>query len=174
MPSKEFTPTQMKQRTARFKDLDFGEVACLDTLFPEHAREIAHIIGSGACEDEAQRPAIPAAEDFHVVIIRATRGKGASLHSHPTEEMFMPLSGEWTIYWGGEGEHKTVLGLHDTISVPAGVMRGFICKSEGEHLLLAINGRKPGPIEWPEKALQDARRKGYTLNTEGFVTPLEE
>lgn len=125
MSSVEFTEAQMRKRTARFKDLAFGEVACLDTLFPEHARKIAHVIGSAACEDPALNPSIPEAEDFHVVIIRAEKGKGASLHSHPTVEVFIPLSGEWTIYWGDEGEHKIRIGLHDTISVPAGVMRCF-------------------------------------------------
>ena len=174
MPSDEITDPRMKQRVARFNELNFGEVACLDTLFSDHARQIAHVIGSGACEDEALRPSIPAAEDFHMVIIRAAEGKGASLHSHPTEEVFMPLSGEWSIYWGDDGEHKTRLGLHDVASVPAGVMRGFICESEGEHLLLAINGRNPGPIEWPEKTMEEARRQGYTLNEEGFVTPVVE
>jgi quercetin dioxygenase-like cupin family protein len=162
----------MERRTARFSDLKFGDVACLDTLFPAHARKIAHVIGPGACEDPALNPAIPEAEDFHVVMIRAEQGKGASLHSHPTVEMFMPLSGEWTIYWGDEGEHRTRLGVHDVVSVPAGVMRGFISESEGEHLLLAINGEQSGPIAWPEKTVEDARRKGYTLNAEGFVVPV--
>ena len=50
------------------------------------------------CEDLALRPAIPEAEDFHIVMIRAEQGKGASLHSHPCVEVFVPLSGEWTIY----------------------------------------------------------------------------
>ena len=172
MPPDEITDPRLKQRVARFKDLAFGEVAGLDTLFPEHARKIAHVIGSAACEDPALRPSIPEAEDFHVVIIRAEQGKGASLHSHPTVEVFMPLSGEWTIYWGDEGEHEIRLGLHDTISVPAGVMRGFTCLSDGEHLLLAINGENSGPIEWPAKTLEDAKRQGYTLDAEGFVTPL--
>ena len=174
MPSNEFTQAQMRGRTARFKDLKFGEVACLDTLFPEHARKISHAIGPAACEDPALRPAIPEAENFHIVMIRAEQGKGASLHSHPCVEVFMPLSGEWTIYWGNEGEHTSRLGLHDTISVPAGIMRGFTSDTEGEHLLLAINGENSGPIEWPAKTLEDAKRQGYKLNAEGFVTPISD
>ena len=145
MPPDEITDPRLKQRIARFKDLAFGEVACLDTLFPEHARKIAHVIGPAACEDPALRPAILEAENFHVAMIRADKGKGASLHSHPTVKVFMPFSGKWTIYWGDDGEHKTRLGLHDTISVPAGIMRGFTCESEGEHLLLAINANTPAP-----------------------------
>lgn len=174
MSSVEFTEAQMRKRTARFEDLVFGEVACLDTLFPEHARKIAHVIGGAACEDPALNPAIPEAEDFHLIMIRAEQGKGASLHSHPSVEMFMPLSGEWTVTWGDEGEHETVLGVHDVISVPAGVMRGFTCISEGEHLLLAINGENSGPIKWPAKTLENAKREGHTLNAEGFVTPISE
>ena len=53
-------------------------------------------------------------------------------------------------------------------------MRGFTCESEGEHLLLAINGENPSPIEWPAETLEDAKRQGYTLNAEGFVAPLSE
>lgn len=81
----------------------------------------------------------------------------------------MPLSGDWTVYWGDEGEHETRLGLHDVISVPAGVMRGFRCESDGEHLLLAINGEQSGPLEWPDETLKRAREAGYTLDEEGFV-----
>ena len=46
--------------------------------------------------------------------------------------------------------------------------------AEGEHLLLAINGENSGPIEWPAKTLESAKREGYTLNAEGFVTPVSE
>ena len=171
MPSVDLTEAQMRSRAARFKDLAFGEVACLDTLFPEHARKIAHVIGEAAYEDPALRPAIPEAEDFHVVMIRAEKDKGASLHSHPCVEVFMPLSGEWMMNWGDGGEHEIRLGVHDVISVPAGVMRGFTCVSEGEHLLLAINGENSGPIEWPAQTLEDAKRQGYTLDENGYVTP---
>ena len=34
------------------------------------------------------------------------RAKGAALHSHSTVEVFIPLSGTWSIYWGDEGEQE--------------------------------------------------------------------
>lgn len=174
MSSNETTDPRMKQRIARFKDLTFGEVACLDTLFPQHARKIAHVIGAAACEDPALSPAIPEAEDFHVILIRAEKGKGASLHSHPTVEVFMPLTGDWKVYWGDNGEFETKLGQFDTISVPSGVMRGFTSESEGEHLLLAINGEKSGPLAWPAETLARARERGYALDDEGLLVQIED
>ena len=53
-------------------------------------------------------------------------------------------------------------------------MRGFTSDTEGEHLLLAINGDNSSPIEWPAKTLEDAKRQGHKLNAEGFVTPISD
>ena len=94
MPPDEITDPPLKQRVGRFKGLACGAVAGLDTLFPEPARKIAHVIGPAACADPALSPAIPEAEDFHAIMIRAEAGNGASLHSHPTVEVFMPLNAE--------------------------------------------------------------------------------
>ena len=33
-----------------------------------------------------------AAEEFHLAMVRAEPGRGAALHSHLTQEVFMPLS----------------------------------------------------------------------------------
>lgn len=48
-----------------------------------------------------------------------------STHSHPYNEIFIPLEGRFRFYWGENLEDSAELGPFDTISVPAGVFRTF-------------------------------------------------
>ena len=83
---------------------------------------------------------IRAVEGSHMAIIRAEPGKGTGLHNHKTVEVFMPLTGKWSVIWGDEGESELQIGQYDTISIPPGVLRGFRNDSDHEALLLALVG----------------------------------
>ena len=91
----DFTVTEMEAQVARFKHQKSSDKAFIDTRIPGHEREIFSIIGNGVQEDASMRPQIPA-QDFHLAMIRAEPGKGAALHSHLTQEVFMPLTGRWS------------------------------------------------------------------------------
>src|ERR1700730_19160873 len=115
---------EMMKHVARFKEQTSTARSFIDTRIPGHEREIFSIIGQSTMEDPDLRPTIPA-QDFHLSIIKADPGKGAALHSHLTQEVFMPLIGRWAIYWGPKGAKEVILEQHDVISVPTHVMRGF-------------------------------------------------
>ena len=122
------TPEFMEsERVARFKDLKSSAHAFVDALIPGYERDIYNIIGRGVVEDKELKPPITDNRDFNVGLIKAEPGKGASLHIHETNEVFIPLTGKWGIYWqNSDGQrHEVVLEPYDTVSVPIGASRGF-------------------------------------------------
>ena len=90
-------------------------------------------------------------------LIKAEPGKGASLHIHETNEVFIPLTGKWGIYWqNSDGQrHEVVLEPYDTVSVPIGASRGFRNAGDGTALMLAVvGGTDPGKVHWPEETIE--------------------
>ena len=136
-------------RVARFAGMKPNKVAFLDTVLPEHRRDLFNMIGVGVNEDPDTKPAIDDARGFTLAHNGCERGKGSALHTHPTIEVFIPLTGTWSIYWGDEGEHEVILEQGDVISVPTGVMRGF--KNVGDEyavLMAIIEGSTPPGVAW--------------------------
>ncbi len=163
----DFSLAEMERHVARFVKLKSTSRAFIDTFIPGHERDIYQIIGTGPLEDPDAKAPIPP-QDFHVAIIKADPGKGAALHSHLTQEVFMPLTGRWSIYWGPRGDKEVILDPYDTISVPVHVMRGFRNAGTESALLLAVvGGHDPGRVGWPDQMKDQARGIGYELTTDG-------
>jgi mannose-6-phosphate isomerase-like protein (cupin superfamily) len=159
---------EMMRRVARFKDLKPSRKAFVDSMIPGHEREIFNVIGRGVTEDTTLSPAITDARDFNLTLVRAEPGKGAALHAHPTVEVFMALSGRWSVYWGDGGEQEIVLEQWDTISVPPGVMRGFRnAGAEPGYLMAVLGGTEAGHVSWSPDVLEKAKETGLALDAEG-------
>ena len=67
---------------------------------------------------------------FNLAYVRSKPGARGALHSHPTVEVFIPMSGRWAVIWGtgadfGHTSNEIELGPGDVVSVPPGVMRCF-------------------------------------------------
>ena len=160
-------------RVARFDQLEFSESAFIDSLLPEFKRKIINVIGPGVTEDPTLEPAITAVEGFNVTMVKAEKGKGASLHGHTTAEVFVALSGRWAIFWGDQGENEIVLEPFDIISVPVGVDRGFRNVSEGEQVLMAVvGGDDAGKVSWPERLVERVAALGHKRNAAGNIVPV--
>ncbi len=163
----DFSVAEMERNVARFRDQRSSAKAFIDTRIPGHEREIFSIIGNGVQEDADMRPPIPP-QEFHLAMIRAEPGKGAALHAHLTQEVFMPLSGRWAIFWGPNGDKELVLEPYDVISVPVHVMRGFRNVGDDTAMMLAVvGGRDPGRVGWPESMKEAARAAGLVLDDAG-------
>ena len=163
----DFSVEQMLQHVARFKEQKSTAKSFIDTRIPGHERDIFSIIGAGVLEDPDLHPPIPA-QDFHLSIVKCEPGKGAAMHSHLTQEVFMPLSGRWSIHWGPKGAKEVILEPYDVVSVPTHVMRGFRNVGDRTALLLAIvGGNDPGKVGWPEEMKAMARATGFELTEEG-------
>ena len=168
MASVQISKEEMLKRVALFKELQPSRQAFVDSLIPEHERAIFNVIGRGVTEDASLRPAITDARDFNLTLVQAESGKGAALHSHTTVEVFIPLSGEWSIYWGDNGEDEVILGPWDTVSVPPGIMRGFRnVGSEGGYLMAILGGTDAGRVGWAPQVLERAKEPGLQLDEQG-------
>ncbi len=150
------TVAEMEARVARFAALrPTGDY--VDSAIPGCERTTYRVLGSG--------PDAPlAAEHFHLNLVRCAPGKAAPLHNHLTQEVFIPLSGTWEVFWGPRGERRLTLGPWDTISIPPGVSRGFRNIGAADAYLIGIaGGRDPGRINWPEEVRAAARAAGVEL-----------
>ena len=166
---------QMQERAARFKDLRASKQAFVDTRIPEHVRDIYNVIGKGVTEDPELKPAITAVEGFNITYVGAESGKGAALHSHSTVEVFIPLSGQWSVFWGDEGENEVILDTFDCVSVPVGILRGFRNVGEGHAYLMAIlGGTDAGKVGWAKSVLERAHETGLSLDDAGNVVELAD
>jgi mannose-6-phosphate isomerase-like protein (cupin superfamily) len=168
----DYTVAEMEQHVARFSRQKSSAKAFIDTRIPGHEREIFSIIGSGVQEDPDLNPPIPA-QDFHLAMIRAEPGKGAALHAHLTQEVFMPLTGRWSIFWGPNGDKEVILEPYDVISVPIHVMRGFRNAGDETAMMLAVvGGHDPGRVGWPDSMKEMARAAGLVLDGDGNLREL--
>ncbi|NQV54507.1 MAG: cupin domain-containing protein [Rhodospirillales bacterium] len=164
------TDSALDGRVARFKDLSKSPKAFVDTILPEHARDIYNVIGFGVTEDAALQPAIADAQDFNLTYVGADPGKGAALHDHPTVEVFVAMTGRWAIIWGEDGENETEIDPFDAVSVPPGIMRGFRNIS-GEHsfLMAILGGSESGKVNWATSVLTRAKEAGLELGADGNI-----
>jgi mannose-6-phosphate isomerase-like protein (cupin superfamily) len=167
------TPAYMeKERVARYGNLRSSAKAFIDTRLPNGERDILNVIGRGVVEDAALLPPIKDNKDFNVAFIRAKHGCGATLHIHETNEVFIPLKGDWGIFWQNKDgtKHEVVLHPYDTVSVPIGLSRGFRYAGKGEGLMLAVvGGTDPGRVHWPKETVEEAKKYGFVLRNGDLV-----
>lgn len=167
---------QMEEtRTARFKNLDPLDTAFVDSMLPGGRKQNLKVIGRGVVEKTDFK--VPIAEDhgFTVSWIRIPPGGGAHLHSHETPEVFIPFDGPIKVFWGENGEMNTTLEPKDCISVPVGVMRGFINETDRTIVMLAMVGGESGggSVTWHKQVLKDAAEKtGVGFDEKGKLTHL--
>ena len=117
------------------------------------------------------RPHVKAgAEGFSITYVRAPKGKGAALHRHATEEVFLPIHGRWQVFWlEGEEERTIDLGEGDMCNVPIGIFRGFRNVSDDpDALLIAIvGGPEAGKVDWHPSVVTEARKTGLSVDDDG-------
>jgi uncharacterized RmlC-like cupin family protein len=172
MANLQISVDEMKRRVALFRDLKPSSRPLVDAVLPQYHRDIYQVIGGGVIEDPAMKAPIPA-DGFHLSIVKCGPGKGTGLHNHKTVEVFMPLTGKWSVIWGDEGESELQIGQYDTISIPPGVLRGFRNDSDHEALLLAlVGGQDPGKVAWIPTVLEAVKEKGFGLDEKGQIVEL--
>ena len=82
-------------------------------------------------------------------MVECGNGRGAPLHDHPCEELFIALEGRWVVYWADERGNigQAVLEPWDACWVPTGVQRGFrnADRTEGRIHIIQGQGATPAP-----------------------------
>jgi mannose-6-phosphate isomerase-like protein (cupin superfamily) len=169
------TSTEIRSRLARYARLVPNPEQKVDARLHGHRRDLMSVIGHGVAEDPMNTTWIADAEDFHVTYIRADPGNGASLHTHETVEVFIPLESHWTVYWN-EGPMADSIDLtrFDCISIPKGVMRGYVNSGICTGLMMNIvGGDDPGKVHWTQNTLNRAARTGLSLDADGKLVSLD-
>ena len=175
MASRIVSKEEMLERVAVFKQLTPSARPLVDAVLPQFNREIFNIIGGGVTEDASMKVPITAVDGFHLSVIKAGPKKGTGLHNHTTVEVFMPLTGTWSVQWGDEGENELTLGQWDVISVPTGIMRGFRNESGDDAYMLAIvGGDDPGRVAWAKDVMNAVRDKGFDLDDKGKIVEVNK
>ena len=163
--------TMERDSVARAKNARGMEPAFLDQRIPRYEREIINMVGMGVTENTALRPNVTiGAAGFSVTYVRAKSGKGAALHRHATEEVFIPVKGPWQVFWLEGDEERTVdLDEGDVVNVPIGIYRGFRSLSDRpDALLMAIvGGPDAGKVDWHPSVLAEARSTGLSVDDDG-------
>jgi mannose-6-phosphate isomerase-like protein (cupin superfamily) len=148
-----------------------SDLAFLDQRIPAYEREIINMVGMGVTENAALAPHVKAgAAGFSVTYIRAPKRKGAALHRHATEEVFIPVQGRWQVFWlDGEAERTVDLDEGDVCNVPIGIYRGFRNLSDRPDALLMaiIGGPDAGKVDWHPSVIAEARRTGLSVDDDG-------
>jgi mannose-6-phosphate isomerase-like protein (cupin superfamily) len=151
-----------------------SNLAFLDQRLPAYEREIINMVGMGVTENAELRPHVKAGADgFSVTYIRASKGKGAALHRHATEEVFLPIHGRWQVFWL-EGDQERTLDLDegDMCNVPIGIYRGFRNVSDNSDALLIaiVGGPEAGKVDWHPSVVTEARKTGLSVDDDGNLT----
>ncbi len=170
------TQDEMVERIARFADQKGNDQLMVTQSIPGFQRDIYSIIGKGVSEDAGTQPGIVDSEGFNLAYVGAAPDNGSAMHTHNEEvEVFIPISGQWVIYWNeGDDMEEVVLGPMDCISVPAKVMRSF--KNVGDtygHLLVIIGGTENTTVSRPQDVVDAAAAAGLALDKDGKMVVVE-
>lgn len=120
--SKPCSREEMLARVARFADRAPDPGAFPDLKEQQGKRNVAYVLSPGELGGPAP---ISQPHNFHLSISQLSKGIRPTVHSHPYNEVFMPLDARFRVLWGEQLEESLELAPFDVISVPAGVFRTF-------------------------------------------------
>jgi mannose-6-phosphate isomerase-like protein (cupin superfamily) len=174
-PMKPFPPEVIERNVARFETLRGSADAYVDSRMPGCHRKKFNLIGLGVTENEVHpdlRPNIEMpAHGFNVGMLECEKGNGTAPHAHQTEEAFMPLIGNWRVYWLDDGvERSILLKPFDMVMWPIGCYRWFRYEGEGKgRLITIIGGPDAGKVGYLPDHLQAAQATGIKRNADGTI-----
>lgn len=172
----EMSQDEMRERIAVFGDQTPSQRLLITQGMPGFQRDIYSIIGRGVSENAESRLAIADSSGFNVAYVGAEPGNGSAMHTHAEVEVFIPISGQWAIYWNeGDATEEVVIGPMDCISVPPHVMRSFRnVGSEYGHLMAIIGGTENAAVGRSQDVIDRAAAAGLTLDDEGNLVEAAE
>lgn len=170
---------EVHRNVVRFKQVTPNWEAYPEAILPAHQRAIYRYVGTAGGVDERIPPTVTTG-DVSFALAYADPGRGAPLHDHTSQEIFLPLTGSWRIYFGEEGKEDVILEPWDAVLVPRGMQRGFANAGREPGYLMAIiaRGDEPFPdysksvLEAVEKAKQQLAATGRSAHTRPLTSPL--
>ena len=126
---------QMLARVARFREREADPGAFPDLKQQQGQRSVSYRLSPGELGGPAP---ISTPHNFHLSISTLSKGIRPTVHSHPYNEVFMPLNTRFRLYWGETLADSIDLEPFDVASVPPGVFRTFENLDEQPGCMLAI------------------------------------
>ena len=162
---------EMMTRVARFKDVKGSSGGLPDSDIPGCYRTLCNVIGfqppesddasvvSPVGKDASAQAAINIAEGFNLGFAKAKPGNGPLMHTHNTNETFMPITGTWRCEFNeGDARDHVDLGPLDVVAFPPGMARRFMNVTKGEpdveHILLFVIAGNAPEAEYTDAAKQ--------------------
>ena len=132
----------MAARVGRFSERAPNLGAFPDLKSQGGKRSVAYVLSPGGLGGPAP---ITQPHGFHLSISELSAGIRPTVHSHPYNEVFMPLDARFRILWGEDCTQSLDLEPFDVISVPAGVFRTFenLDEHPGHMLTIFDHGGDP-------------------------------
>ena len=126
---------EMLARVARFKERTADPGAFPDLKEQGALRSVSYQLSPGQLGGPAP---ISQPHNFHLSVSTLSKGIRPTVHSHPYNEVFMPLNTRFRLFWGETLSDWLDLEPFDLISVPAGVFRTFENLDEQPGYMVAI------------------------------------
>jgi uncharacterized RmlC-like cupin family protein len=127
--------SEMLSRVARFGERAANPGAFPDLKGQQGLRSVSYQLSPGELGGPAP---ISQPHNFHLSISTLGKGIRPTVHSHPYNEVFMPLNARFRLFWGEDLAEFLDLEPFDLISVPAGVFRTFENLDEQPGFMVAI------------------------------------
>jgi mannose-6-phosphate isomerase-like protein (cupin superfamily) len=155
------------KRVARWGHVRGYDDAFVTSSTPGLEKRVFKLLNRGISAGAHVVPALPHEYPFTLSIVEMEAGKGATLHSHATEEIFVALDGHLDLFWGPEGEGRMRMAEGEMISIPVGLMRGFRNENGRQFHMLAIVGG------WNRESVESVtyNASAYTLVQPGAALP---
>jgi quercetin dioxygenase-like cupin family protein len=131
------SPAAVRRRLVRFKEVPSLKNAYEETQLPAHQRVLYRYFGNQASDAKDVPPAVEGIS-LNVALATADPGKGAPLHDHECEEVFVVMRGTFEVSLGENGEETVVLHEWDAISVPSGIHRAWRNVGPPDGCIMAI------------------------------------
>ena len=131
------SPAEVVRRVVRFKEVPPLTSAYDETQLAAHQRVLFRYFGNQASDAKDIPPAVEGIS-LNVALATAAAGRGAPLHDHECEEIFVVMRGDFEVSFGEDGEEKVVLHEWDAISVPSGIHRAWRNVGPPDGCIMAI------------------------------------
>jgi quercetin dioxygenase-like cupin family protein len=178
-----WAPEQMRQRVAKFTELDWSARALLDSQLAGCGAQIAPVIGHGMSAERNHLAPIMNSHGFSIEWLKIPAGGGVSLHQLASKQVLSMYQGSVEIIIRNNAsppvtyqEFATKLiangnaNGNDSYAMPADVWRSYRNAGSVDAVMLVMTpGDERKRITWAPDVIERAAAAGYTHDANGYV-----
>jgi quercetin dioxygenase-like cupin family protein len=178
-----WSPAQMRQRVAKFSELDWSARALLDSHLPGCGAAIAPVIGHGMSAERNHLAPIMNSHGFSIEWLKVPVGGQVSVHSLASKQVLAMYQGSIEISVKNTNISDTNIGDNatkiivngtpegnDSYAMPADVWRSYRNTGNSEAVMLVMTpGDARKTILWAPDVVALAASAGYGLDANGYV-----